>query len=523
MDTDLLDSLLDNIKDTVYSLRRESKRIFNNRIVKALDNSSDEEIKREIENIYRRTLLKNFHKVFEVIESRMPGYNERFLNFLGSKIYLKNTPFSGINEKLIFKLFEYKESEKFSSDDIIDRLMTLKILETLTCEDESKIRMKILEEHLEGKLETEFIELIDKEFFENNGINTLPYKIKGSKDTKVGIELEVADIDVGKASKLLKTNDLEGFKVYIDHTIRQYNKDEDRGDIFFTGSHYGDKTFKLPTAEIVNATPFSPNNEDEIKNIFQMMDLLRKNGAKVNYSCGFHIHVSRPELDDISSDKIKELAEDFSKIQETLFVHFNAFPSRTWIHARQVHMKEKDDDEEITEEQIIRANDGMLETPSLEYCENNPYTSLNKKTALNFYSLEQGKGIEYRFFNLPDELSPASALAMIDFAVSYTDYVVSNGMISKELEALGIEDEDEKFKYIITKIGMAEESIEFLENYNIVCNHYSMVDKRPFRNSKHDFSINYYDEKMNNEEYAFEKILMTQEDDETLEGDELDY
>ena len=198
MDTDLLDSLLDNIKDTVYSLRRESKRIFNNRIVKALDNSSDEEIKREIENIYRRTLLKNFHKVFEVIESRMPGYNERFLNFLGSKIYVKDTPFDGINEKLIFKLFEYKESEKFSSDDIIDRLMTLKILETLTCEDESKIRMKILEEHLDGKLETEFIELMDKDFFENNGINTLPYKINGSKDTKVGIELEVADIDFEK-------------------------------------------------------------------------------------------------------------------------------------------------------------------------------------------------------------------------------------------------------------------------------------------------------------------------------------
>jgi len=100
---------------------------------------------------------------------------------------------------------------------------------------------------------------------------------------KYGVEIEVTKLSIQAATDMLKNN-----KAFSDKTNKILNKEVSIIDWFDGWLVKEDGSLKPYGSELVSPI-FSWENRGQV---FEMIDLLKRNWAKCNQSCGFHVHLS---------------------------------------------------------------------------------------------------------------------------------------------------------------------------------------------------------------------------------------
>lgn len=113
---------------------------------------------------------------------------------------------------------------------------------------------------------------------------------------KFGIEIEIIDISESEARKILQFNNLSNWTVKEDHSI--------------CGCKNISKCVGgCKTSEIVSPILSDLEEVEKICNIFPKM------GARVNKTCGFHVHV---DVRDLAFEKIQSVWYRYAKFEEAL-------------------------------------------------------------------------------------------------------------------------------------------------------------------------------------------------------------
>lgn len=94
-----------------------------------------------------------------------------------------------------------------------------------------------------------------------------------------GIEIEVYNISIQECKNVIKKNGFLNWKVDYDHSI--------------CGCETLICSGKCLTAEIISPIL---NNEKDLEKIEKICNILKDNNAKINNSCGFHVHIDAETL-----------------------------------------------------------------------------------------------------------------------------------------------------------------------------------------------------------------------------------
>ena len=211
-----------------------------------------------------------------------------------------------------------------------------------------------------------------------------------------GFELEFTGITRRQAAAVVA--DFFGTTEYYSSLLRRYLiKDQMNREwqITYDGSiqaSCGREETELSDYRCELVSPICSYDSDMKTTIQPLIRALRANGAVVNNSCGFHVHVSDMRFTPVELQRLVLL---FSGVEDLLFNALSVWKNR---QDRYCHKT----DEDVLQRMISAEVTTMEELAYCWYGNTEPISDHyhdSRYVALNFHSLFDGKGIEYRLFN----------------------------------------------------------------------------------------------------------------------------
>lgn len=331
-----------------------------------------------------------------------------------------------------------------------------------------------------------FIDQVVREFYDEKGIDYYEIKINDRIPRNISYGIEIEEIGLTGDNKYAMPN---YFESKYDASLSYYSKS--KGHVSLSS------VTKIPNGEYVSDLK-QTNKEDylfDLESIMDEVDLLNFFGAKINGTCGFHVHLSSDyteNAEDKDLVKIFGMPEDYDS---------EDYPDSSL----KTEYEERKDDEgflvperiakEIYEMQSVLNNKFMIHDNRARskghaaFLKSEKASFSDKSQFVNFLSLETCKGIEFRFFNLPDNLDRKVVEAYIDFATSYFAYLEEgnntleyateayNDVTGLELKDLSMKEyEDYMFDILLGQLDLKEDTLKVFENLDEIFELYNTVD-----------------------------------------------
>lgn len=272
---------------------------------------------------------------------------------------------------------------------------------------------------------------------------------------KFGIEIEFTGMTRAKAAKLI-ADFFYTRAVYAGGDYKEYHvtdSENRKWKIVRDGSVAPQRGNSWDELDDCKCELVSPLCEyDTIPIIQEMVRILRKNGMKVNNSCGIHVHVDAGEY---TVQSLKNLVNIMASREALLFKALKVRPQGV------AHFCKRVDQKFLTEINKVRPAQAEVGDICGIWYEGNTmrkmkHYDVSRYHALNLHSLWQGKGIEFRMFNSTTHAGVVKTYIQLSLAIS-NQAKVQKRALSKPRDATS---DKAQFKSWITQLGLTGDEFE---------------------------------------------------------------
>lgn len=221
------------------------------------------------------------------------------------------------------------------------------------------------------------------------------------KNQKYGVEIELVEMDRPTAVKLMA--ELFGTNNYRTGSSGNYAIDA-KGRTWKAISDGSLQPSNGKSCEIV--TPIL--NYEDIELVQKVIRKLKANGAKVNKSCGIHVHVDGSAH---TARSLWNLVNIMASKEDLLYKALGVDKNREINYCKKT---EKNMVEELNRKKPTSRD----EVRTIWYC-GNQYHRTTRYHALNLQSLWDGKGVEFRCFNGSTHAGKIKAYIQLCLAINY--------------------------------------------------------------------------------------------------------
>jgi hypothetical protein len=285
---------------------------------------------------------------------------------------------------------------------------------------------------------------------------------------KFGVELEMTGITRDGAANLLKEyfSNKYSSNFYVDyechlHTWFVRDNKNRKWSFAYDSSIYSGSLGDCYKCEMV--TPIL--DYEDIEMLQEIVRLLRKNGARVNDSCGLHIHVDASEF---NAQSLKNLVNTFAMREQVIYKALGTKQSRINRWCRKVDRRflNRMENSSKTFEEIKTAWYGDCSAYHSHY-------DITRYAALNLHSLWEGKGIEFRMFEAT--MHAGEIKAYIQFALALCSRACEMRCARKQ--QMTLQDAEHSFEDWLYRLGLRGEEFS-------VCRFHLMkrIDGRTWKN-----------------------------------------